>query len=183
MKRPTLCQPTTMPAGSLVARPGAAVDGLRRRGLAAGALSLLLPLGPGALAAGPAGLPVAVDLGEALVRALHRGEPLVVMVSLQGCPFCVVASNNYLAPLRAEGRIAVVQVDMRTARMLRDFEGLPVTHDAMARRWAVKVAPTVLFFGRGGSEVAERLVGGYLPDFYGAYLDDRLQQARQAVRA
>jgi hypothetical protein len=29
--------------------------------------------------------------------------------------------------------------------------------------------------------VAERLVGGYIPDFYGAYLDDRLRTARAAV--
>ena len=33
-----------------------------------------------------------------------------------------------------------------------------------------------------GVEVAERLVGGMLPDFYGAYLDQRLETARKAVR-
>jgi hypothetical protein len=31
-------------------------------------------------------------------------------------------------------------------------------------------------------EVVERLVGGYIPDFYGAYLDERLQAARAAIR-
>ena len=34
----------------------------------------------------------------------------------------------------------------------------------------------------GGKEVAERLVGGS-PDFYAAYLDNRLTQARKAVAA
>ena len=47
----------------------------------------------------------------------------------------------------------------------------------------IKVAPTVLFFGRAGVEIAERLVGGYIPDFYGAYLDERLRLARAVLRA
>jgi hypothetical protein len=43
------------------------------------------------------------------------------------------------------------------------------------------LAPTVLFFGSQGREVAARLKGAYLPDFYGAYLDEQLAIARQAV--
>ena len=124
----------------------------------------------------------ASDLRASLVQALRRGEPLVVMVSLEGCPFCVVARDHYLGPMYAEGRIELVQVDKRSRRPVLDFDGKPTTHDDLAHRWAVRVAPTVLFFGRGGVEVAERLVGGYLPDFYAAYLDERLHQARAAVR-
>jgi hypothetical protein len=40
----------------------------------------------------------------------------------------------------------------------------------------------VLFFGRGGAEIAERMIGGYIPDFYGSYLDDRLRIARAVLR-
>jgi hypothetical protein len=39
----------------------------------------------------------------------------------------------------------------------------------------------VLFFGKGGSEVAQRLVGASIPDFYGAYLEERLRQARTGL--
>jgi thioredoxin-related protein len=78
--------------------------------------------------------------------------------------------------------LPVVQIDMRNRQKITDFQGLTLTQDELIRRWGVKVAPTVLFFGRGGMEVAERLVGGYIPDFYGAYLDERLQAARAAIR-
>jgi thioredoxin-related protein len=78
--------------------------------------------------------------------------------------------------------LQVVQVDMRSQRRLKDFTGAARSHDEMARQWGITIAPTVLFFGRRGAEVAERLVGSYLPDFYGAYLDERLQQARAALR-
>jgi hypothetical protein len=40
-----------------------------------------------------------------------------------------------------------------------------------------------LFFGRGGVELVERMTGGYIADFYGAYLDDRLRQARALLSA
>jgi hypothetical protein len=132
--------------------------------------------------AAPATLPTANSLPDELAQALKKGEPLVVMVSLAGCPFCHVARESYLSPLRVQQGLPVVQIDMRNRQNITDFQGLTVTQDELIRRWGVKVAPTVLFFGRGGVEVVERLVGGYIPDFYGAYLDERLQAARAAIR-
>lgn len=131
----------------------------------------------------PATLPMAVSLADELAQALKKGSPLLVMVSLDGCPFCKVARENYLGPMREQEGLPVVQVDMRSSRTVRDFKGAALTQDALIRSWGIKVAPTVLFFGRGGVEIAERLVGGYIPDFYGAYLDERLRLARAALRA
>lgn len=127
-------------------------------------------------------LPSPASLQDELAQALGKRQPLVVMVSLEGCPFCKVARDHYLVPLREQEGLPVVQIDMRTSRSLRDFKGQPMTHDAISRAWRIRVAPTVLFFGRGGAEVAERLTGAYIPDFYGSYLEDRLQQARATLR-
>lgn len=131
----------------------------------------------------PATLPIATSLPEALAAALKQGDPLVVMVSFDGCPFCKVARENYLGPLRVQQGLPVVQIDMRSQRVITHFNGATLTHDELVRSWGVKVAPTVLFFGRHGAEIAERLVGGYIPDFYGAYLDERLRVARIKLRA
>lgn len=136
-----------------------------------------------ALAATPVVLPSPISLADELSQALAGGNPLVVMVSLDGCPFCRVARDSYLGPLRVEERQPVVQIDMRSAKLVRDFRKEQVTHDQLVRSWGVKVAPTVMFFGKGGAEVAERLVGGYIADFYGAYLDERLRTARRALGA
>ncbi len=127
------------------------------------------------------GLPVPDSLADELMLALKKGGPLVVMVSVDGCPFCKIARENYLAPLQRQSGVAIVQIDMRSRQMVQDFKGGNQTQDQLIRSWGIKVAPTVLFFGRGGLEVAERLVGGYIPDFYGAYLDERLRVARAAV--
>ena len=130
----------------------------------------------------PATLPLSVSLPDELALALKKGQPLVVMVGLDGCPFCKMARENYLGPLHEQQGLPVVQVDMRSTRMLKNFNGTSLTHDEMRRAWGVKMAPTVLFFGKGGQEVAERMVGGYIPDFYGAYLDARLKHARAAIK-
>ena len=76
----------------------------------------------------------------------------------------------------------MVQVDKRSEQGTRTVQGAGITHDALVRAWQVKVAPTVLFLGRDGAEVADRLIGGS-PDFYHGYLERRLEQARQAVAA
>lgn len=127
-------------------------------------------------------LPLSVSLHDELVAALARRQPLVVLVSLDGCPFCKEARQNYLRPLAEQQGQPVVQVDMRSRQPLRDFRGVSLTHDELVRHWGIRIAPTVLFFGRDGAEVAERMVGGYIPDFYGAYLEQRLAQARAALR-
>lgn len=149
----------------------------RRQCLLAGAAASLVEAGP----AWAASLPMPTSLPDALAAALKKGSPLVVMVSLVGCPFCTIARDHYLAPLQGQSGLSIVQVDMRNREMVQDFSGASQTQDQLIRSWGIKVAPTVLFFGRGGAEVAERLVGGYIPDFYGAYLDDRLRSARVAV--
>lgn len=128
-------------------------------------------------------LPTTASLPQELELALKTGHPLLVMVSLEGCPFCKMVRDSHLAPMREREGLAVVQLDMRNKQAIVDFAGLSLTQDDLIRNWGVKVAPTVLFFGRGGAEIAERMVGGYIADFYGAYLDDRLRIARAVLRA
>lgn len=127
-------------------------------------------------------IPPSQSLPDELTRALKSGNPLVVMVSLEGCPFCKIARENYLAPLREREGLPVVQIDMRSKAPVKDFGGALTTFEEWIRARNVKVAPTLLFFGRGGAEIVERMTGGYIPDFYGSYLDDRLREARKILQ-
>ena len=151
----------------------------RRQWLVAAGAWLVLP---GLSAAGVPTLPSSASLVNELRNALRKGNPLVVMVSLEGCIFCKTVRQSHLVPLREQHGLDVVQLDMRTQQISRDFKGAVATHEQLIGSWGVRVAPTVLFFGPGGVEVAERLTGGYIPDFYGAYLDDRLARARTKIR-
>ena len=155
-----------------------AVGTMARRSLLLGG-ALLLATSASRSAA--ADLPLARALPQHLAAALARGLPLTVMVSLPNCPFCKVVRDSHLAPLLRDQALAVVQVDMGSTLPLLDGGGQPLTHAEQVQRWGIKVAPSLLFFGRQGKEVAERLVGALLPDFYGAYLSQRLETARQSL--
>lgn len=154
--------------------------GLRRRACL-GALALM-GLSGLSHAAQPT-LPSAKSLCDELALALKSGNPLVVMVSLDGCPFCKVVREQYLAPMREQDALPVVQVDMHSTAALQDFKGLALTHDHMVRAWRIKIAPSLLFFGAEGVEVAPRLIGIGSMDYYGSHLDQRLSQARAAIKA
>ena len=125
-------------------------------------------------------LPTATDLPQALAQALAQGQPLVVMVSLDNCPYCRQVRQSHLGPLWRGGQV-VVQIDMQHKETLTDWDGQIRSHGDWVKNRRISVAPTVLFFGPDGREVADRLEGASLPDFYGAYLDQRLAQARQRL--
>ena len=135
----------------------------------------------GLVAAAAPELPSVESLPVALADAIQRKQPLVVMVSLQGCPFCKVVRESYLIPLQQAG-LPVVQINMRDHRALTDWDGTVTTQDVWIRKQDIKLAPTVLFLGVQGREVAARLKGAYLPDFYNAYLEEQLAIARRAVQ-
>lgn len=144
---------------------------------------LLAALGAAALApvrAAQVLLPTPASLAAELAAAQGRSRALVVMFSIPGCPWCKLVRQSYLAPLRAEGQ-PVVEVDMLGTAPIAGFDGAATTGAQVARALHVRVAPTVLFFGRGGRELAHRLPGVPLPDFYGAYLQERLDAANRAA--
>ena len=126
-------------------------------------------------------LPTATDLPQALAQALAQGQPLVVMVSLDNCPYCRQVRQSHLGPLWRGGQV-VVQIDMQHKETLIDWDGQARSHGDWVKNRRISVAPTVLFFGPNGREVAQRLEGASLPDFYGAYLDQRLEQSRQLLQ-
>ncbi len=155
-------------------------DPVRRRCAAAVAGALLGVWRPAA-AQGRVELARATDLPRELARALAAGRPLIVMVSLDGCPFCREVRDSHLGPLRDAQRQPMVQLDMRSPQAVVALDGTATTHGALIRTLRASVAPTLLFIGPGGREVAQRL-SGFMADFYGAYLDDRLDVALKAVK-
>ncbi len=135
------------------------------------------------MANAPQSLPTPPSLRGAALAAAARGEPLVVMTTLKGCVYCELVRNNYLAPMRREGLVVAVQLDVLDRQTnLQGFAGETTTPADQARTWKARFTPTVMFFGPDGQELAERLVGVAVPDFYGEYLEARLLEARGKLK-
>ena len=131
----------------------------------------------------PAHLPVITSLRQSAERAAAAGEPLVLMTSLSGCPWCDTVRQQHLLPMARAGQVVAFEIDIqdRSSR-LQAFDGSFTTPAEQVRAWKARFAPTVLFWNARGQEIAERLVGVAVPEFYGSYLESRLAEARQRLR-
>lgn len=146
------------------------------RALMAGALL------PAVARAKDSALPVPESLPAASDAAVRLGEPLVLLVTLPGCPFCELVRRSYLLPARRDAGLQAWQLDVTNrTTTLTGFDGKATTAALQTRAWKASFTPTVLFLGARGQELAERLVGIAVPDFYGAYLEDRLATARKLL--
>ena len=154
----------------------------RRRLLGAAGLGVAASVLGRAATGAPAAavLPRPASLAAQLAQAASLRKALVLMVSLEGCPYCKLVRESYLVPMRAEGQ-PVAQIELADQVPLLDLRGQPSTHALVAAAFEVRVAPTVLFLGRGGVEAAPRLVGVASTDFYGAYLQQRVDAANRTV--
>ena len=127
-------------------------------------------------------LPIPASLPQAALRAKAQGQPLVLLISLPGCVYCELVRRSYLMPLLPNAGLQAWQLNItdRSAPLI-GFDGKPTTAERQAKAWKATFTPTVLFLGSQGQELAERLVGIAVPDFYGAYLEQRLATARKAL--
>ena len=141
--------------------------------------TLLLLIALGGARAAP--LPAAADLQRSLAQAREHHKVLVVLFSLPDCPWCEQARRLSFDDL-ARGGQPVVQVDMDSSAPLRDFDGRATDGRALARRLRVDLAPTALFVGDRGRELAPRMVGVGTPDFYDALVQQSLARAADSAR-
>jgi thioredoxin-related protein len=128
-------------------------------------------------------LPFPDNLGTLAGQAQRQGQPLVLMVSLPGCPWCELLRRNYLTPMRKEGLHAFEFMIHEQRMQLVDFQAQRVTPSALSERLKVTITPSLLFFSAQGQELAPRIEGVASAEMIGAILDERLALARQKLLA
>jgi thioredoxin-related protein len=126
------------------------------------------------------------DLAAVSRAAAREGRAVLVLFSEEGCPYCARLRRDFLFPMRRnEGyrsKLEFHEIDIHSAAPIRDFAGRSTSQREIARRYGVKLLPTVILFGPGGEPLARPLVGYNGPDFYGAYLDERIETALAKLR-
>ncbi|MGE3602148.1 MAG: thioredoxin [Lautropia sp.] len=135
-------------------------------------------------------IPFAGDLGAAGARARAAGGPAplhLILFSATGCPFCETVRAQHLRHLVGTSHdrhpLLVSEVLIDRDDPLTGFDGRPTTAKAFARARGFRFAPTVAVFDVDGRRLGKPIVGALLEDFYGAYLDQLLDEAAAAARA
>lgn len=113
--------------------------------------------------------------------------PLLLAFRADYCGFCKRLEAEYLKPMVISGkydsRILIRHFNMGEEQGVIDFNGDKISADEFAARHQVSLTPTLVFLNAQGEEVAERLLGYNSPDFYGAYLEEAINTAQQAVKS
>lgn len=130
-------------------------------------------------------LPAATDLRADARNAERSGFPLIVLVSLAGCPHCEVVRRSHLLPLLRGDAVPrkpiIRQIEMNGRNLLRDFVGKEISHAEFAKNHGARIAPVVFFFNAKGESLTGPLIGAMIPDFYGAYFDAALSEAQSKL--
>ncbi len=117
--------------------------------------------------------------------AKARGVPLLLMFSLDNCPYCMVVQEEFLDPMQ-RNRDYDSKVLMRILKMdeayITDFDGQRIAVDDLTLRYGAAVAPTVVLLDHQGRMLTERLLGITTPDFYGGYLDAAIERSLQRLQ-
>ena len=113
---------------------------------------------------------------------VEQGRFSVVLFSQPDCEFCAEVREHYLRPmlLAHPRQMTVAEANIELTAPIRDWSGKDVPQRDFARLEGARFAPTVMFLDGQGKPVADPIVG-LSKDYFGAYLEQRLQIARKAV--
>lgn len=149
-------------------------------------LAALLALGSTAATAGETDLPTAFNLAAEAAQANRAGKPLIILYSRTDCKYCETVKRDYLKPLAKNPQhrgVLVRQINQDSEVALTDFNGNKTTQAAFASAENIKLVPVVAFYGPQGKQLAERMVGAGVPDFYQGYLDEAIAKSAAALKA
>ena len=118
---------------------------------------------------------------------LLRSENLILVLefSSEYCGYCRKLENLFLLPMQRnagyDDKILIRSISLDAYETVVDFEGRTVSTSDFASRYGVSLTPTVLFLNADGVEMSERLVGIWSEDFYGGFIDNRIEEARERL--
>lgn len=126
------------------------------------------------------------DLQKLGQEALERNIPIVMMLSAEGCSWCIKLEEEHFKPmLRSgdyEGKALIRQFKIDDMLNVRDFDGKMISPDEINTRYSVFVTPTVIYLDGHGSELATKMVGLSTGHYYGSYVDMSIDEALDKLR-
>ena len=129
-------------------------------------------------------IPVA-DLRDEARLAKSKNLVLVLEFSSEYCGFCRRLEELFLLPRQRnaeyDSKILIRTVSLDMYETLIDFDGRFMSTSEFADRYGVSLTPTLLFLNSEGVEMSEKLVGIWSEDFYGGFIDNRIDEARERL--
>jgi thioredoxin-related protein len=131
-------------------------------------------------------LPPARNLQMDAREAASKQLPILLFFNREDCPYCARALREFFLPMQRSGdyvgRVIFRQIEVDRPLELVGFDGSRTTHAAFAAGLKARFTPTVMVVDEKGQPLGQPIVGLLTPDFYGAYLDEAIDQGRTKMR-
>ena len=129
-------------------------------------------------------IPVITNLQQES-RQNHKPLPILLMFSIQNCPYCAIVQEEFLEPMKISGdyesKLVMRIIDMNEPSLI-DFNGQQIRTNNLAMRYKVTLAPTIILVDNTGKLLSEPLVGITTRDYYGGYLDQAIDEALKKIK-
>jgi len=126
------------------------------------------------------------DLSKLSTQAKTERKLIMLEISASYCSYCRKLEENIIRPMLRSGDydadVLIRRFEIDGLAALRDFNGLPVSSDELAKRWDIRVTPTLIFLDSQNQEVSERIIGVNSLDYFGSYVDDAIDTGLAAIR-
>ncbi len=119
---------------------------------------------------------------------LAKANDLVLLVefSSEYCAYCRKLEELFLLPMQRNAgyssKILIRSVSLGEFETLIDFSGRSISTTEFAARYEVSLTPTLIFLSADGVELSDKLVGIWSEDYYGGFIDDRIDEAREKLQ-
>ena len=115
-----------------------------------------------------------------------RKIPVVLFFSSEHCEYCDVVRDEFLNHLSTDpafmNKLLLREVRMDSIRPLLDFSRQSISHAAFTEQRAIELVPTIQFADGVGELLVEDIVGVTTLGFYGAYLEQAIEQSLNILR-
>ena len=115
-----------------------------------------------------------------------RKIPVVLFFSSVHCEYCDVVRDKFLNHLSTDpvfmNKLLLREVRMDSNHPLLDFSRQSITHATFTEQRVIKLVPTIQFTDGVGDILVEDIVGVTTLGFYGAYLEQAIEQSLNILR-
>ena len=131
------------------------------------------------------GIASATDLFKDASLAREQGLVILIEFASDSCEYCRLLEKEFLNPMlinsEYDEKVIIRSVQLDGYESFRGFQGELISPGQFASRYGIKVTPTIVFLDANGNELSDKLVGIWSVDFFGGYIDNRIDIAKGKV--
>lgn len=125
-------------------------------------------------------IPTITNFQSIVNNIQQENKPLLLEFKADYCNFCKRLEAEHLQGLykNKEKKLLIRSFDIETTDKIIDFDGKTISSTDFQKRYKASFTPLVVFLDSNGKQIADRLEGYGSSDYYGAYLEQSIEQAQ-----